>query len=346
MLKLRKDIALRICAGFIIFVIILMLIKYRGIVLEIVYPLITSLFIAYLLNPLVCRMELKGIKRSWGIAIIYTIFIFFLFLLCFWIIPVMVKDLGRLIDELPEYNTKFKNAVAFVQSKYSEIGLPTGMKNVIDSNINSIQNFITVYLESAAKNIIAFVSKAFDIILVPILVYYFLKDFKSIIEKLKIIIPRKYRSHTIRISGNIDEIFGNYIRSQIILSLVVAVLTSLMMFLLKVNFALVIGILNGVTNIIPYFGPLFGAIPAIIVALLQSPTKALYTAAALIAIQQLESNIICPKITADSVGLHPVTVILALIIGGKLFGTTGLILGVPAAAAIKVIYRDITKNIF
>jgi predicted PurR-regulated permease PerM len=164
MLRLRKDIALRVCAGFIFLIIILLFIKYRGIVLETAYPLITSLFIAYLLNPLVCRMELKGIKRSWGIAIIYTIFIFFLFLLCFWIIPVMVKDLGRLIDELPEYNTKFKNAVAFIQSKYSEIGLPTGMKNVIDSNINSIQNFITVYLESAAKKIIAFVSKAFDII--------------------------------------------------------------------------------------------------------------------------------------------------------------------------------------
>jgi len=325
---------------------ILFAIFYWVIIKEIIYPFIISIFAAYLLNPLVCKMEQKGIKRSAGIFIIYLVLMMFAFFICFYVIPAIVRDLGKLSGVMPEYSRRFNGMVQYIQDKYSESGLPESIKSAIDNNIKRIENYLTDYIEGTTSLILDYVSKFFSFVLIPVILYYFLKDFRLIVNKLKLLIPHKYRGQLTRILSNIDSVFGDYIRSQIILSLIIGAMTSLALFILKINFALVIGVLNGITNIIPYFGPIIGTIPAVFIALLQSPTKAVYTLIAMTIIQQIESDIISPKITADCVGIHPVTVILALIIGGELFGLTGMVLGVPAAAAIKIIYNDVMKNMF
>jgi len=326
--------------------IIVFLVLYWDIICSIVYPFIISIVGAYLLNPLVCKMEQKGIKRTASIFIIYGLFMIIVVYICFFLIPVVVRDLGRLIGVLPEYNEKFRAAVQYFQYKWSEAGLPQGIKSVIYNNINRVQDYLTQSIESLISVIILYLSKFFNFVLIPILLYYFLKDFNKITEKLKLLIPRRYRKQVVRICSNIDDVFGNYIRSQIILSSVIAVMTTLALILLKIEFAIVIGIFNGIVNVIPYFGPIIGVIPAILIAFLQSPSKALYTMVVLTIIQQIESDIISPKITGDSVGLHPVTVILSLVIGGELFGIPGMIFGVPVAAALKIVYCDVMKSLF
>lgn len=331
---------------FVSVLILLLLILQWSRVVNVFYPFVISIFIAYLLNPLVCMMEQRGIKRSLGIIIIYLAFISILVFICFYMIPQVVTDIGKLTADLPRYSAKVKDIVQSLQENYSKISLPEGIRNAVNNNITRVQGLVTSFLESLITSILNLLSKIFSLALIPILVYYFLKDYKNIGKKLTLLLPHKYRSRIIRICTNIDDVFGSYIRSQVILSLIIAVMTSIVLMILQVDFALIIGILNGITNIIPYFGPIIGAAPAVVIAFLQSPIKALYTLIAIIIIQQVESDIICPKITADIVGLHPLSVIFAMIIGGELFGMTGLILGIPAAAAIKVIYIDITRGLF
>lgn len=326
--------------------VLILLYIYRQTISGLIYPFIISFFISYLLNPLITAMEAKGIKRSVGIIIIYAVFLAFLLFVCLYMVPILIRDMGKLIGALPGYNAMFRNIISYYEEKFKLIALPAGIKAAIDNNINRMENYVVSYLESATTFIILLVSKMFNIMLMPILVYYFLKDFKNVMERLSRLIPRKYRSQTVRIFSNVDSILGNYVRSQLILSAVIGIMTTVALFILRINFAIIIGIINGVTNIIPYFGPIIGAIPAVLIALLQSPVKALYTIGVLTVIQQVESDIICPKITADSVDLHPLTVIFALMAGGELFGVTGLILGVPVAAALKVIYRDVMKSLF
>jgi len=345
-LHISKGAIIKIVLLLILTIIVFLIYIFRNKIMDIVNPFIVSAFIAYLLNPLVSKMEVKGIKRSFGILIIYIIFISFLFFICFYMIPVLIKDIAELLNNLPGYTMKFRNTIIFLQDKYSKSGLPAGMKNTIDNNLVKLEYFTTGLLESFIATIISALSKLLSIALIPILLYYFLKDFRAITDKVKLFIPRKYRKQVSRISKSIDDVFGNYIRTQIILSIIIAVMTTIALLFLKVDFALIIGIINGITNIIPYFGPLIGAVPAVLIALLQSPIKALYTVIILTIIQQIESDIICPKIMSESVGLHPLTVIFALIIGGETFGAAGLILGVPVAAALKIIYHDVMKGLF
>lgn len=341
-----SNIIMKVSLALILILIILAVYMNWNRITNIAYPFIISVFIAYLLNPLVCKMEQRGIKRTFGIIIIYLIFLGLMLFICFYMMPMIVSDIGKLVADLPGYSARLKGVIESIQDKYSRINLPDTIKNVIDNNVNKVESYISLYLEYVASSIIASLSMIFSIALIPILLYYFLKDFKKIGRKIMLLIPHKYRNHITRLAINIDDVFGNYIRSQIILSAIIAVMTTVVLLVLNIKFAVIIGIINGITNIIPYFGPIIGAAPAVLIALLQSPVKALYTVIAMTIIQQIESDIICPKITADSVGLHPLAVIFSLIIGGELFGMTGLILGVPAAAALKVIYRDIMKDLY
>ncbi|KPU44956.1 AI-2 transport protein TqsA [Oxobacter pfennigii] len=313
---------------------------------DILYIFILSFFIAYLLNPLICYFEHRGMKRSAAIIIIYIALVAIFVFICLYALPELFKDLGKLSQVAPEYYDEFNSFISEIQNIYLKAGLPEGIKNVIDNSIKKYQFYFTMYLENATSSIITVASNIFKYSLVPILMYYFLKDFNSIAEKSRLLVPRKYRQSTVRIFESVDNILGSYVRSQMILSLLIAIMTSIALFFLKVEFFLIIGILNGVTNIIPYFGPIIGTVPAVLFAFLDTPIKALYTLIAMIIIQQLEADIIAPKIMGNSVGLHPVTVILMLLIGGKFFGVAGLILAVPAAAALKTIYKDIMKNMF
>jgi len=149
-----------------------------------------------------------------------------------------------------------------------------------------------------------------------------------------------------KILDDIDKVLGRYIISQFMLCLIIGVLTFIILIFLRVDFPVILSLLNAIFNIIPYFGPLFGAIPAVIMALLKSPKTAMYTALWLYGIQQIEGNIISPKVTGDSVSMHPLLVILLLIIGGKLGGFVGMVLAVPIGVAIKVIYEDLNYYIF
>jgi predicted PurR-regulated permease PerM len=116
--------------------------------------------------------------------------------------------------------------------------------------------------------------------------------------------------------------------------------------ILKVRFAVIIALINGVTNLIPYFGPVIGYIPALFAALSESSGKALAVTAAFIIIQEFESSIIAPKLMGDSIGIHPVYVMIIIILGGKYFGGWGLLLSVPAAGVVKVMYSYIIKELY
>jgi predicted PurR-regulated permease PerM len=143
----------------------------------------------------------------------------------------------------------------------------------------------------------------------------------------------------------VDKTLGKYIRGQLIVSSLVALMTTLGLLFLKIDYAIIIGAVAGISNIIPYFGPIIGAIPAIAIASLKSPASVLWVIIILIVVQQIESGIISPKVMGDSIGLHPVIVILTLIFGGKVFGFWGIILIMPVVAVIKAVITFMINNI-
>jgi len=227
-------------------------------------------------------------------------------------------------------------------------------------NINNISFFDVVYgrisdetniffrnfSNSLVDNLISSLESIISLAIVPIVTYYFLVDGELIFNKLLLILPTEKRVLAKKVITHIDKVLSRYIISQLLLSLIIGILTTIALFFLKVKFSILLGVFNGVLNIIPYFGPIIGGIPAVFIALMESPSKALWTLVIVFIIQQIEGNILSPKITGDSTDMHPIIIIILLLIGDKLGGFIGMIIIVPIGVIIKIIYEDINDYLF
>ena len=176
--------------------------------------------------------------------------------------------------------------------------------------------------------------------------YYFLADGELIYNKLLLIFPTDKRILIRKINGNIDKVLSRYIISQLLLSGIIGVLTFIMLIILGIKLPLILAILNAIANIIPYFGPIIGGAPIVFIALMQSPTKAILALIGAFVIQQIEGDLLAPKITGVCINFHPIIIIILLILGGKIGGAAGMILAVPILVIIKVIYDDINYYLF
>jgi predicted PurR-regulated permease PerM len=248
-------------------------------------------------------------------------------------------ELNNLMDIIPFYASESQKILAELKTGYLA-SLPLSLQEIVDRNINRLEELLLDSLQKVADAIIGVFSSIFSIILGPILGFYFLKDLERIKENMMLYIPMPYRNIVIQWFERFGKTLGRYIRSQLIVSLIIGLLTTLSMIVLGVDFAFLIGALAGITNIIPYFGPFFGVLPAVAIAVLRYPNKILWIITSMFIIHQLESGIISPHIVGEHVGIHPVTVICSLLIGGTFFGLTGLILAVPVAALIKLTLQN------
>lgn len=319
--------------------------RYRVFLTSILSPFLISALLAYLLNPIVFFFEKNGLKRFTSVILVYIIFLSLAIIFGFIIIPKIFRDISVLVESIPIYSEQLQNLYKRFQDGYINSDLPQGLKDIIDDNMLLIENMALSFLQSAADSIMNFFSKILLFVTIPVITFYMLKDSDYFKNQLILILPKSKRNNVLQLFRDIDNVFGKYIRGQVFVSLVVGALTTAALLIIRVRYALILGLFASITNIIPYFGPIIGVIPAIIFAILDSPSKALYTIGATIIVQQFESDIITPKVIGESIGLHPIYVIMALLIGGKLMGITGLIIAVPLAAVIKLCVRHFLKNI-
>ncbi|SES72130.1 sporulation integral membrane protein YtvI [Natronincola peptidivorans] len=335
---------------FLILLVIVFMFKIRGLLLQILGPFIIAIVIAYILNPLVHYLSKKGIKRLWGVLIVYlTIFTVFL-ILTLTIIPKITEEVKRLMEVMPKYSNDTYDYLHDLYLKYNRNieNLPTefeGIKDLLQLNIQRIEGLIFGALTSITNIFLNIFSKVIGLILIPILSFYFLKDAEKFKRSIMFLLPKKSRNHVIKIAKDIDEVLGSFIRGQLTVAAFVGILTTISMLVLKVEFAILVGIIAGIANIIPYFGPVIGIIPGVIFALMDGPIKAFWVIIVFTIIQQIESGIIAPKIVGKSVGIHPVFIILVLLIGGRFFGIIGLLIAVPTAAIIKVLGKHLVSYI-
>lgn len=301
-----------------------------------------SFVLAYTLSPIreVLEEKLPISKRMASILVI-VIIIGIIAACIIVIVPTLfneILNISSIFDNirsfLEEYLEKINiNGVVTTNAIYNEI-LEKGNAIWMNFSDNAVEYFMDV-----GDNIIS-------LAIIPIMIYYFLCDGNKIYTKMLLLLPTEKRGITKKILSNIDRVLKRYITSQLLLSGLIGVLTFVILVALKVKFPIWISILNAVFNIIPYFGPIFGAVPAIIVALLDSPIKALWVTIGMFLIQQLEGDILSPKMTGDSTDMHPFVIIILLLIGEKLGGFIGMVLVIPIAVIIKVLYDDINYYLF
>ena len=342
MFKKYKGLIVKLIISIIIAISIVMIYAFVEPIRAVTNLLIISIVIAYTLKPLrnyFCEKLHISYKKS-SLLIILLLLLSFVGLICC-IVPTMLNESGNfgvMLDSIEEYilslAARFKlDRLPIFETIYIQIG----------EKINMILSNTSTHL---VDNLIDMGENLVTLAIVPITTYYFLADSKLIYNKLLLVLPTDKRVIVKNINKNIDKILSRYILSQLLLCLIIGVLSFILLLILRVKFPLVLSIINAVANIIPYFGPIIGGVPIIFIALTGSVTKGIIAAIGVILIQQVEGNFLAPKITGDSTNMHPIIIIILLVLGDKIGGVIGMVLIVPIAVIIKVIYDDIDYYLF
>lgn len=331
-------------------ILLVMIVHQQGdIIFQLLRPVVWAIVIAYLLSPMVHFLERKGVKRTLAVILLYTTVIITIILSSITITPKITKEISNLIELLPQYSqqaNEFVNQIYIRIKQLDDISPQlTGVKEAIEDNIVYIEYTIIDVFKKVTNSIISTFSHIISLALIPIFSFYFIKDADYFKKKIIFLIPKTCREECIDIGRDIDKLLSKFIRGQIIVAMIVGMLSTVALLILEIDFAFLIGFIAGVSNIIPYVGPIIGAIPAVVIALLDTPMKAIWVVIAFTTIQQVESAILSPKIVGDSVGLHPVVVILSLLVGNEWFGVIGMLFAVPVAASIKIIGKHIINLI-
>jgi predicted PurR-regulated permease PerM len=259
-------------------------------------------------------------------------------------LPRLIRDVSGFADEIPR-------AIDFIIKTAEEIRdgrltiIPEQVLGWIDidKEMARIADVVKQSLADFSGWLIASGSKLLDLIMTPIITFYYLKDKELIRETILGAFKPEGRNRAVEIAGDVDKVIGGFIRGQITVAAFVGVLTGLGCMIIGVPHALTIGVVAGLTNIIPYFGPWLGGIMPVILALMEKPLMALWVVVLIVAVQQVEASFISPQIMSHSVGLHPLLVMFSVLLFGSVLGIPGMIIGVPLMATLKVFWSHIKK---
>ncbi|MEW6724620.1 MAG: AI-2E family transporter [Bacillota bacterium] len=311
---------------------------------QVLPPFVFAFALAYLLAPLVEFLEGHKVPRLLAILMVYSVLIGLIVVGLLYLVPAVITELNKLAENLPAYTRQVQQILAQLQANYSETVLPQSIREVIDRTVANIQTGLLRLIETTVTGLLNLVSGMVSAIIAPILAFYFLRDWEKMKRGMVRVLPSTSRSEGRGILAEMDEVIGAYLRSQLVVASIVGVLSGLWVAILGLRFATIFGIIAGVTNIIPYFGPIIGALPPTVFALITAPCLTWKVVLGFFVIQQLESNVIGPKIVGDTVGLHPLVVIFALLSGAFLFGFWGMVVAVPVAAIIRVLLGYIGRK--
>ena len=301
---------------------------------------LTSVVIAYVLNPLVKWLETRypKLKRKWWILIIFLALFLILVFMMVSLLPRTINEFSKLVNNFPLYLDQAKKVVIDLSHKYfgrDVLNLEKlKVRDIFGKLGTSDFNF-----GSMMVGVKSTFSKIFIAVLVPIFVFYLLNDKEIFIKKLKELIPEKYREQSVEIGKKMDESVFKYVKGKILMAIYVGAAVGIFLGIIGVDFALVIGIITMFADIIPYIGPFLGLAPATVFALLDSPTKAIFVIIMFLFLQWTENNIVGPKIMSDQLGYHPMFVLIITIAGGFLFGFVGMIFALPFVIALEVVYE-------
>lgn len=309
---------------------------------NIINLIIISFIFAYILKPIKnLFVKLARVKDSTASIIIILSILGLVISFIVLLIPTMFKEINNIGPTLDKLLIYLEDIV-----KKSKMGNSTFVMFLYDECRSKISSLTMSFSEGAVDYVITISENILSLAVIPVITYYFLSDSQKLMGKACMIIPIRKRSVAKKIISDIDKLLGRYIIGQLVLSLIVSATTFIALILLQVKFPIGLSLLNGLFNIIPYFGPVFGAVPTIFIALIDSPRKGLLVAIVVLIIQQIEGNILSPKITGDSTNIHPLNIIVLLLIGESFGGFIGMILAVPIGVIIKVIYEDINYYLF
>ncbi|PTF23871.1 AI-2E family transporter [Staphylococcus cohnii] len=307
----------------------------------IVAPIIVSIILYYLFNPLVNLMERYNISRLWGVIILFLVIIGVIALAINLLIPVIGAQFKSFGNNFPYYVDKVNKFIDSV-TKYSLISNFYGqIQGQLDSLAKKLPSMVSDYFNgfsSKVKNFAeALVNVGVVIATTPFVLFFMLKDGHRFKEFSTNLMPPKFRKDFHDLLDKMSLQVGSYIQGQIIVSFCIGILLFIGYSIIGLDYSLILASIAAVTSVVPYIGPTIAISPAIIIALITSPIMLLKLVVVWTAVQFIEGHFISPNIMGKTLKIHPLTIIFILLSAGNLLGVVGVILGIPAYAILKVL---------
>ena len=323
------------------FVLVILFFVFLYVLKDVLIIFLFALVIASAISPFANWLDEKGFPRLLGVLLLFLVVLALMIAVLSLIIPYVSQDISQLTSALPQLVTKVSTSLDKVQQ-----GSPQYLDFI--SEIQNILQGLSDYLQQSSQSIIGLVVSIFGGVMSAVailIISFYLSVTKNGIDKfLGSIVPEKYEDYAIGLWRRAELKVGLWLQGQLLLGLIMGLLVYVGLSLMDIKFALILGFLAAILEIVPMVGPVLAAIPAIFLAFLMSPALGLWVIVFYVIIQQLENHILVPVVLGKTVGLNPVVVIIALLVGQQLAGIPGMILSVPIATIIVEMMDDFAKH--
>ena len=300
-------------------------------------PVLASIVIAYLLEGAVRILERRGMARTWAVLMVFSAFMTFILFLLFVVVPLLWGQTVELIRELPVYVRRGQDML---------LSLPEHVAFISDAQILEIMGMVSREVTTAGQRLLTFsltsipgiITLLVYLILVPLLVFFFLKDKQRLLAWMTAFLPNE-RSLAIQVWHEVDQQLGNYVRGKFWEIMIVGVTTFVVFSLMGLNYAILLGVLVGLSVVVPYVGAAVVTIPVALVAYFQWGwgSEFAWIMVAYGIIQALDGNVLVPLLFSEVVNLHPVAIIVAILIFGGFWGFWGVFFAIPLATLFSAI---------
>lgn len=335
---------------FVLAVIILAIFLY--LVRSVLPPFVIAFVIAWLLDPVMDRLQCRGCPRIAAVTAVFAIFLAAFVVAMVFLVPAVVDQAVQFGKDYPNYAEGFKlTATEFLDRNHTFLArfeLPTTLQEAFAKYGNQANEGLKTAIPRVSDWVKANLSKALWIVLIPLVSFYFLNDIDRIREKAVLFIPEGWRPKAVKVLSRMGAVFSNYVRGLVVICLLYGAATTIVLLALNLKYGIILGLLAGILYAVPYIGAILTAVLVFLVGLATNANglhSAIIATTSILVTNQVFDMAVTPKILGKSVGLHPILSMFALLAGGQLFGLPGMILAVPVAASIQEIVYEFYPQI-
>lgn len=303
-------------------------------------PVLAGVVIAYLLEGLVGPLEQRGMGRTWAVSLVFIVFMLFLLFAIFGLIPRLSYQVSQLVQQLPEMVSRGQEMLLKLPERYPNFVTDDQIRELMAATRTELGSMGQKVLSLSVASLVGLIALLVYLILVPVLVFFFLKDKQRISDWLASYLPRERRLST-EVWQDVNMQIGNYIRGKMWEILIVGGVTYLTFRIMGLQYAILLSTLVGLSVIIPYIGAAVVTIPVALIAYFQWGWggEFVYVVLAYGIIQALDGNVLVPLLFSEVVNLHPVAIIIAVLVFGGLWGFWGVFFAIPLATLVQAVLK-------
>lgn len=307
-------------------------------------PFMVAAILAYVGDPLVDRLETYKLPRTLAVVIVFIVLTLVAALALLILVPLLQHQVVTLGNKIPGYFDIIQQRFLPWLNAHFGLGLQLDsdlLKTSLQAHWKEAGGVVKMLIAYITHSGAMFVSWLANLVLIPVVTFYLLRDWDILVARIRAMLPRKTEPVVSHLARSSDEVLGAFLRGQLLVMLALAAIYSVGLWVVGLDLALLIGMLAGLVSFVPYLGFIVGIVAAVIAALLQyhDVTHLVYVAIVFAIGQAMEGMVLTPLLVGERIGLHPVAVIFAVLAGGQLFGFLGVLLALPAAAVIAVLLR-------